>query len=98
LLSSSTALDLAEAQAILVPRFRLTEFEIIARRVSGYRTRVEAIEKRLDEVEREDARLESAALTTSHVRGVRMLFSCCKAVFADQPADSISAFDVVGCR
>jgi hypothetical protein len=65
LLSSSTALDFTEAQAILVPRARLTEFDIIAREVSGYRTRFEAIEKRLDEVEQGNARLESAALTTS---------------------------------
>jgi hypothetical protein len=43
----------------------LTEFDIIAREVSGYRTRFEAIEKRLDEAERLNARLESAALTTS---------------------------------
>jgi len=38
---------------------------VIAREVSGYRTRFEAIEKRLDEVEQVNARLESAALTTS---------------------------------
>jgi hypothetical protein len=43
----------------------LTEFDIIAREVSGYRTRFEAIEKRLDEVERVNARLEDAALTTA---------------------------------
>ena len=36
----------------------LTDFDIIAREVSGYRTRFEAIEKRLDEVERVNARLE----------------------------------------
>ncbi len=43
----------------------LTDFDIIAREVSGYRTRFEAIEKRLDEVERVNARLEDAALTTA---------------------------------
>ena len=43
----------------------MTEFDIIAREVSGYRTRFEAIEKRLAEVEQVNARLESAALTTS---------------------------------
>ena len=43
----------------------MTEFDIIAREVSGYPTRFEAIEKRLDEVEQVNARLESAALTTS---------------------------------
>ena len=47
-------------------RFReLTEFDIIAREVSGYRTRLEAIEKRLDEVEKVNARLEDAALITA---------------------------------
>ena len=43
----------------------MTEFDIIAREVSGYRTRFETIEKRLDEVEKVNARLESAALTTA---------------------------------
>jgi len=43
----------------------LTDFEIIAREVSGYRTRFESIEKRLDEVEKVNARLEEAALTTA---------------------------------
>ena len=43
----------------------LTEFDTIAREVSGYRTRLEAIEKRLDEVEKVNARLEEAALTTA---------------------------------
>jgi hypothetical protein len=43
----------------------LSEFDIIAREVSGYRTRLEAIEKRLDEVEKVNARLEEAALTTA---------------------------------
>jgi hypothetical protein len=51
-------------QAILVPRSRSTEFDTIARAVSGYRTRFEAIEKRLAEVEQVNARLESAALTS----------------------------------
>jgi hypothetical protein len=43
----------------------LTDFDIIAREVSGYRTRLEAIEKRLDEVEKVNARLEEAALITA---------------------------------
>jgi hypothetical protein len=43
----------------------LTDFDIIAREVSGYRSRLEAIEKRLDEVEKVNARLEEAALTTA---------------------------------
>jgi hypothetical protein len=49
------------------PRYgsELTDFDIIAREVSGYRTRLEAIEKRLDEVEKVNARLEEAALTTA---------------------------------
>jgi hypothetical protein len=47
----------------------LTDFDIIAREVSGYRTRFEAIEKRLDEVERVNARLEDAALTTARALG-----------------------------
>src|SRR6266498_1922282 len=47
-------------QAIHVPRSRSTEFDTIARAVSGYRTRFEAIEKRLAEVQQVNARLESA--------------------------------------
>ena len=47
----------------------LTDFDIIAREVSGYRTRFEAIEKRLDEVEKVNARLEDAALTTGRALG-----------------------------
>jgi hypothetical protein len=43
----------------------LTDFDIIAREVSGYRTRLETIEKRLDEVEKVNARLEEAALITA---------------------------------
>jgi hypothetical protein len=43
----------------------VTDFDIIAREVSGYRTRLEAIEQRLDEVEKVNARLEDAALTTA---------------------------------
>ena len=43
----------------------MTEFDIIAREVSGYRTCLEAIEKRLGEVEKVNARLEVAALTTA---------------------------------
>jgi len=45
--------------------FSVSEFDIIAREVSGYPTRFEAIEKRLDEVEKVNARLEAAALTTA---------------------------------
>jgi hypothetical protein len=41
------------------------EYEIIAREVSGYRTRLDAIESRLAEVEKVNARLEAAALTTA---------------------------------
>jgi hypothetical protein len=47
----------------------LTDFDIIAREVSGYRTRFEAIEKRLVEVEKVNARLEDAALTTARALG-----------------------------
>ena len=43
----------------------MTDSDIIAREVSGYRTRFDEIEKRLDEVERVNARLEDAALTTA---------------------------------
>ena len=43
----------------------MTDIDIIAREVSGYRSRFDAIEKRLDEVERVNARLEEAALTTA---------------------------------
>ncbi len=43
----------------------MTDFDIIAREVSGYRTRFEAIERRLDDVEKVNARLEDAALTTA---------------------------------
>jgi hypothetical protein len=43
----------------------MTDFEIIAREVSGNRARLEEIELRLLEVERVNARLESAALTTA---------------------------------
>jgi predicted nuclease with TOPRIM domain len=43
----------------------VTEYDIIAREVSGYRTRVETIEKRLEDVEKVNARLEAAALTTA---------------------------------
>ncbi len=43
----------------------LTDFDIIAREVSGYRPRLEVIEKRLDDVEKVNARLEDAALTTA---------------------------------
>jgi hypothetical protein len=45
--------------------FSVTDYDIIAREVSGYRTRFEAIEKRLDDVEKVNARLEAAALTTA---------------------------------
>jgi len=43
----------------------VSDFDIIAREVSGYRTRFEAIEKRLEDVEKVNARLEAAALTTA---------------------------------
>jgi predicted nuclease with TOPRIM domain len=43
----------------------VSDFDIIAREVSGYRTRLEAIEKRLEDVEKVNARLEAAALTTA---------------------------------
>ena len=43
----------------------MTDFDIIAREISGHRTRLEAIEKRLDEVEKVNARLEEAALMTA---------------------------------
>ncbi len=51
------------------PGSELTDYDIIAREVSGYRTRFEAIEKRLDEVEKVNARLEDAALTTARALG-----------------------------
>ena len=41
------------------------DFEIIARDVSGCRGRLEAIEKRLSDVEKVNERLEEAALTTA---------------------------------
>ncbi len=40
----------------------MTDFDIIAREASGYRTRFEPIEQRLDEVEKVNGRLEDAAL------------------------------------
>jgi prefoldin subunit 5 len=43
----------------------VTDYEIIAREISGYRARLDAIEKRLAEVERVNARLEAAALSTA---------------------------------
>ena len=43
----------------------MSDFDIIAREVSGHRTRFEAIETRLTEIEKVIARLESAALTTA---------------------------------
>jgi predicted nuclease with TOPRIM domain len=43
----------------------VNEYDIIAREVSGYRTRFETIEKRLEDVEKVNARLEAAALTTA---------------------------------
>jgi hypothetical protein len=47
----------------------LTDSEIIAREVSGYRTRLDAIEKRLSAVEKVNERLEEAALTTARALG-----------------------------
>jgi hypothetical protein len=43
----------------------VTDYEVIAREVSGYQTRFQAIEERLAEVEKVNARLEAAALTTA---------------------------------
>jgi hypothetical protein len=43
----------------------VTDYEIIAREISGYRARLDVIEKRLAEVERVNARLEAAALSTA---------------------------------
>ena len=60
---TSPALDSVEA------RSGLSDFDIIAREVSGYRTRFEAIEKRLAEVEKVNERLEEAALTTARALG-----------------------------
>ena len=53
------------AGKILARGLRVTDFEIIAREVSGYKTRFEEIEKRLSEVEQVNARLEAAALTAA---------------------------------
>ena len=44
---------------------QVTEFDIIAREVSGYRTRFERVERRLAEIDKVIARLEAAALTTA---------------------------------
>src|SRR5205814_2290651 len=46
-------------------KVQVDSIHTIARAVSGYRTRFEAIEKRLAEVEQVNVRLESATLTTS---------------------------------
>ena len=43
----------------------MAEIDIIAREVSGYRTRFEAIERRLGELDKVIGRLEAAALTTA---------------------------------
>jgi predicted nuclease with TOPRIM domain len=43
----------------------VTDYEVIAREVSGYQARFEAIEERLVEVEKVNARLEAAALNTA---------------------------------
>jgi hypothetical protein len=43
----------------------VTDYEVIAREVSGYQARFAAIEERLAEVEKVNARLEAAALTTA---------------------------------
>ncbi len=51
------------------PASELTNFDIVAGEVSGYRTRFEAIAKRLDEVEKVNVRLEDAALTTARALG-----------------------------
>jgi hypothetical protein len=44
---------------------RATDYEIIAREVRGYLARFDEIERRLAEVEKVNARLEAAALTTA---------------------------------
>jgi uncharacterized coiled-coil protein SlyX len=41
------------------------DYEIIAREVSGYRSRLDELERRLAEVEAVNARLEAAATTTA---------------------------------
>jgi hypothetical protein len=43
----------------------VTDYEVIAREVSGHQARFDAIERRLAEVEKVNARLEVAALTTA---------------------------------
>jgi hypothetical protein len=59
----------------------LTEFSIIAREVSAYRTRFEAIEKRLDEVDEVDEvekvneRLEDATQTSARASGFRVYWN-----------------------
>jgi hypothetical protein len=47
----------------------LTEFDIIAGELSAYRTRFEAIERRPDEVEKMNERLEDAAQTSASALG-----------------------------
>jgi hypothetical protein len=49
--------------------FTMTDAEIIAREVSGYRARLDSLEARLLEVEHGNARLESAAMTTARSLG-----------------------------
>ncbi len=62
--ASSCWIDRVEA--IRVPQVpELTHLHIIAREVSGYRTRFKAIEKRLVKVKKVNARLEDAALITA---------------------------------
>jgi hypothetical protein len=66
----------------------LTDYDIIAREVSGYRTRFEAIEKRLGEVEKVNARLEEAALTTA--RALAEISGHREAVYGHAPQRHIS--------
>jgi hypothetical protein len=71
----------------LALRPELTDFDIIAREIKGYRTRFEAIEKRLNEVEKMNARLEDAALTTA--RALQEIAAHWDAVYeAIRPKDS----------
>ena len=72
----------------------MTDFDSIAREVSGYGTRFEAMEKRLDEFEKVNARLEDAALTTaralaeSQVIGTRSMRRCAAKTSPNWPLSS----------
>jgi outer membrane murein-binding lipoprotein Lpp len=43
----------------------LTDFELIAQQVSGLAEKIDAVTRRVNEVEKVNARLEAAALTTA---------------------------------